>query len=196
MKPGEENHVQIPEPRAPAGFSGNAQNAALTYSGSGGTASEGRRSVPAFKGLELSRNARVQDESSASQLPPASQGAELWGLPLPPCALQNLAASAVSSPAAGDCPRCFPQTPWGARRAGRISGSDLLSRSTRGWDPNTDSPLSHPSGWKEPQTRQTALLSGTPMQRDAQGSRCSGCVTGLGMHKILSVFLLLWLRCL
>lgn len=76
MKPGEENHVQIPEPRAPAGCSGNAQNAALTYSGSGGIASEGRRSVPAFKGLELSRNARVQDESSASQLPPASQGAE------------------------------------------------------------------------------------------------------------------------
>lgn len=62
---GEESQVQIPEPQAAAGCSGKAQNAALTYSGLVGIASEGRRSVPVFKGLELSLNARVQDESSA-----------------------------------------------------------------------------------------------------------------------------------
>lgn len=75
MEPGEENHVQIPEPQARAGCSGNAQNAALTYSGLVGISSEGRKSVPVFKGLEFSPNARVQDESSASELPSASQGA-------------------------------------------------------------------------------------------------------------------------
>lgn len=51
VKPGEENPVGIPEPQAPAGCSGNAQNAAVTYSGLVGTALKEGAACQWSKGL-------------------------------------------------------------------------------------------------------------------------------------------------
>lgn len=120
LKPGEENPVGIPEPQAPAGCSGNAQNAALAYSGLVRTASEERRSVPVFKGLEFSLNARVQDPGSASQLPSARQGAgQSFGVLPMPCRTSALLRCAQRG--SGPLPSLLSLN-WPARGAGSAAG--------------------------------------------------------------------------